>query len=87
MTSPDDAGRRADAPPGTADFSRILRAVDLLEGFVLFPVNVPGPDLARALAAWLGANGHPAEVIEPHDDAGWRGSCPGSSRRSRLLRA
>ena len=36
---------------------RIARALSFVEGFTLMPVEVTGPDLGRALAAWLEARG------------------------------
>lgn len=54
------------------DFEGVLRVVTLSSGFMLLPVEVLGPDLARALGAWLGSRGHPALVMEPLDDAEWR---------------
>jgi tetratricopeptide (TPR) repeat protein len=58
--------------PFVPDFEDLLRVVELSEGFVLQPVEVAGPDLARALAHWLAARGHPAVVREPQDDAEWK---------------
>jgi tetratricopeptide (TPR) repeat protein len=49
----------------------MLRVVELAGGFVLQPLEVPGPDLARALGDWLAARGHPAVVREPRDNADW----------------
>jgi WD40 repeat protein/nucleoside phosphorylase len=58
--------------PYLADFGELLRVVELSEGFILQPLEVPGPDLARALASFFAAHGHPAVVREPGNDAEWR---------------
>ncbi len=60
------------AEPYLDDFAGILRVVSLSGGFVLLPVEVPGPDLGQALADWLGSKGHPALVRAPRDDEEWR---------------
>lgn len=52
-------------------FHDIARVVTFATGFVLVPVAVPGPDLARALARWLVEAGHPVAVHELIDDAAW----------------
>jgi tetratricopeptide (TPR) repeat protein len=58
--------------PFLPGFREIERRLGLLDGFVLFPVEVPGPDVARALGDYLTDRGRPALVIEPRDDAqGW----------------
>jgi tetratricopeptide (TPR) repeat protein len=53
-------------------FEKIARALSFVEGFTLMPVEVTGPDLARALAAWLGARGMGTRVVEPLDEPAWR---------------
>jgi tetratricopeptide (TPR) repeat protein len=58
-----------EAPPA---FERIARTLSLVDGFTLMPVEVPGPDLGRALADWLGERGTPTRVLEPLDEPGWR---------------
>ncbi|MRG95057.1 hypothetical protein [Polyangium spumosum] len=60
------------AEPYLDEFAGILRVVELSGGFVLLPVEVPGPDLARALAEWLESKGHVALVFAPQDDEEWR---------------
>lgn len=52
-------------------FREALRALDLSEGFTLLPVEVSGPDVARALAEYLGEHGIACRVIEPLDDDAW----------------
>ena len=52
-------------------FREALRTLSLSDGFALVPVEVSGPDVARALAAWLGENGRFCRVIEPLDDDAW----------------
>ncbi|HEY8038396.1 MAG TPA: hypothetical protein VIF15_01325 [Polyangiaceae bacterium] len=49
----------------------VLRALSLADGFVLMPVEVPGPDVARAMAAALDEGGWSTLTIEPLDDAAW----------------
>lgn len=45
------------------DFRRILHAVEMSDGFVLFPIEVPSFDVAAVLAKWLDRNGHPCLFI------------------------
>lgn len=59
------------APPRLSSFGEIERIVLLSPGFVLVPIEVPGPDLARALREWLTAAGHSTLVLEPLDDDAW----------------
>src|SRR5204863_6488613 len=54
-------------------FEVVLRALGMIPGFALIPVEVTGPDLGRALASWLGARGEPTRVVEPLDEPAWRG--------------
>jgi DNA-binding CsgD family transcriptional regulator len=58
--------------PYLRDFEEVLHVVELAGGFVLLPIEVPGPDLARALGEWLSARGHPAVVNEPETDEEWK---------------
>jgi tetratricopeptide (TPR) repeat protein len=60
-------------PEVEPSFEAVLRVLGLMPGFALIPVEVTGPDLGRALAAWLGARGEPTRVVEPLDEPGWRG--------------
>src|SRR5439155_539685 len=60
------------AAPYLPDFEELLRVVELAGGFVLQPLEVPGPDLARAFGDWLAAHGHPVVVREPRDDTEWK---------------
>jgi tetratricopeptide (TPR) repeat protein len=53
-------------------FESVLRAVERTLGFSLYPIQVTGPDVGAALATYLGERGHPARIVEPVDDAGWR---------------
>lgn len=57
--------------PHEESFHDIARIVSLATGFVLVPVAVPGPDLARALGRWLSEAGHPLAVYELNGDAQW----------------
>lgn len=59
-------------PESLPAFERIARTLTFVDGFTLMPVEVPGPDLGRALAAWLGEHGTRTRVVEPLDEAGWR---------------
>ena len=60
--------------PFLAGFREIQGRIERILGFVLLPVEVPGPDVARALGDFLAAAGRPAIVIEPRDDeAAWKG--------------
>lgn len=58
--------------PYLPDFRELLRRLDLTPGFIFQPVVLPSPDLARALAAWLAAQGVDVRVFdmchEPWDD-------------------
>jgi Tol biopolymer transport system component/tRNA A-37 threonylcarbamoyl transferase component Bud32/tetratricopeptide (TPR) repeat protein len=59
--------------PFDAGFRAILQRVERIPGFFLLPVEVPGPDVARALAEFLSSEGHPAKILEPRDDgAVWK---------------
>ncbi len=44
-------------------FEELLRVVELSSGFVLLPLEVSGPDSARAFGDWLAGKGHPATLI------------------------
>lgn len=57
--------------PHEEAFHDVARVVRLSTGFVLVPVAVPGPDLARALGGWLSSAGHPVETWELLGDAEW----------------
>ena len=59
----------------------LLRLLGATTGFTLIPVEVPGPDLGRALARWLGEHGHPCRVVSPAEDEGWR-DLPGRLART-----
>jgi tetratricopeptide (TPR) repeat protein len=52
-------------------FRGIERVIRLTQGFVLLPVEAPGPDPGRALGEWLTAQGYPAVIHEPRDDKAW----------------
>jgi tetratricopeptide (TPR) repeat protein len=60
------------ATPYVPDFEELLRVVQLADGFVLQPIEIPGPDLAHAFAEWLTAKGHRAVVREPQNDDEWK---------------
>jgi tetratricopeptide (TPR) repeat protein len=51
----------------SAEVQELRRILSLADGFILIPVEVDGPDAARALAAMLDGVG----VIEPVDDEAW----------------
>ena len=51
----------------SADLLELQRILSLAEGFILIPIEVDGPDAARALAASVDG----AEAVEPVDDEGW----------------
>jgi tetratricopeptide (TPR) repeat protein len=55
----------------SADLQELLRLLSLADGFILVPIEVAGPDVARALVASLGESGWPTAAIEPVDDAEW----------------
>lgn len=57
--------------PFWQEFDDILRVVDLSSGFVLLPIEVPGPDLARRLAHWLTLHSHPTMVVAPETSEDW----------------
>ncbi len=59
-------------PSIAAAFESIARSMALMDGFSLIPVEVTGPDLGRALAAWLGERDLKTRVLEPVDEPGWR---------------
>lgn len=58
--------------PYLPDFRDLLHRLDLTPGFLLQPVVLPSPDLARALADWLAAEGVAVRVFdmrhEPWDE-------------------
>ena len=51
----------------------VLRRIERARGFSLLPVDLPGPEVARALAEAIREAGRPVTVIEPGDEAAWRG--------------
>ncbi len=53
----------------SADLLELQRILSLADGFILLPIEVDGPDAARALAGML----DDAVVIEPVDDESWAG--------------
>jgi tetratricopeptide (TPR) repeat protein len=55
----------------SADLAELVRILSLADGFILLPVEVPGPDVARAQVAPLGGAGWPTVAIEPVDDDSW----------------
>jgi tetratricopeptide (TPR) repeat protein len=52
------------ARPYLPAFQRLRHALELSEGFILMPIEVPGIDVATALGEWLTRAGHPAVVID-----------------------
>lgn len=62
-------------PPAWAPFERtfheIARVIAYSTRFVLIPVAVPGPDLARGLKDWLEKVGYSATALELSEDAHW----------------
>jgi len=64
------AGDEALGLPGWAlvylpDFQRILHAIQMSESFVLFPIEVPGQDIAQQLAHFLDVKGFRCLVVDP----------------------
>jgi tetratricopeptide (TPR) repeat protein len=53
-------------------FREVLRVVTLSLGFTLVPIEISGPDVAKALATWLRAEGHEAHVVAPLTDDDWK---------------
>lgn len=62
--------------PYLDDFAKIERALTRTRGFAILPVVLPSPDLARALAAWLGGEGHSVRTIEVGNADAWRDLAP-----------
>ena len=59
--------------PFLAGFQEIQQRLERIVGFVLLPIEIPGPDVARALGEFLTAAGRRAIVIEPRDsEAAWK---------------
>jgi tetratricopeptide (TPR) repeat protein len=54
-----------------ADLHELERILSLAHGFIVLPVEVAGPDAARAQAERLGTAGWPTATIEPVNDDGW----------------
>ena len=46
-------------------FEELLGVIELSDGFVLIPVEVPGPDIARVLSDWLARRGRTGVTLEP----------------------
>lgn len=64
------AGDEALGLPGWArvylpDFQRILHAIKMAESFVLFPIEVPGQDVAEQLEHYLDVNKFRCLVVDP----------------------
>ncbi|MGK3992753.1 pentapeptide repeat-containing protein [Sorangium sp. So ce1024] len=58
--------------PFLGSFREVLRLLERAPGFALLPVEIPGPDVARALGDFLTREGRRALVIAPRDgDAAW----------------
>ena len=53
------------------ELQELRRTLSLADGFILLPIEVAGPDVARAQAAMLDGAGWPTATIEPVDDDGW----------------
>lgn len=70
--SPTDAPAAPWVEPYLPDFRALLRVIQRSPGFVLQPVVLPSPDLARALADWLATQQVTVHAIdlrhEPWDD-------------------
>ncbi|WP_049949671.1 pentapeptide repeat-containing protein [Sorangium cellulosum] len=63
----------ASMAPFLGSFREVLRVLERTPGFVLLPVEIPGPDVARALGDFLTREGRRALVIEPRrDEATWK---------------
>ncbi|WP_437284240.1 pentapeptide repeat-containing protein [Sorangium sp. So ce406] len=62
----------ASMSPFLGSFREVLRILERIPGFALLPVEIPGPDVARALGDFLTREGRRALVIAPRDrDAAW----------------
>ncbi|KYF61635.1 hypothetical protein BE11_15840, partial [Sorangium cellulosum] len=62
----------ASMAPFLGSFREVLRILERTPGFALLPVEIPGPDVARALGDFLTREGRRALVIAPRDrDAAW----------------
>jgi tetratricopeptide (TPR) repeat protein len=57
--------------PASADLDELVRRLSLTDGFILIPIEVAGPDVARALGASLDQAGWRTAVVEPASDAQW----------------
>jgi tetratricopeptide (TPR) repeat protein len=57
--------------PASADVDELVRRLSLTDGFMLIPIEVAGPDVARALGASLAQAGWHTVVVEPAGDAQW----------------
>ena len=55
------------------DIDRIVRVVELSEGFIIQPVVVPNHDVAKAIVEELGARGIAAEWYPLDSEAAWLG--------------
>lgn len=62
--------------PYLPQFRALLEDLDLVEGFVIYPVEVSGHDIARGLANWLGEHGRPAHLVAPTTEAELRDLAP-----------
>ncbi len=51
--------------PYLPQFNKLLDDLDLIDGFVLYPVELSGHDLARGLAEWIGSHGRRAHFVAP----------------------
>jgi hypothetical protein len=71
MTGPPEPDPSVWAATYEAEIQSLLRAIKLSDGFVLHPIELPGPWAARALAARLDAQGHPVVVIDPPNADTW----------------
>lgn len=62
--------------PYLPQFRALLDDLDLVEDFLLFPVQLSGHDLARGLAEWLTANGRRAHLVAPVSEGELRDLAP-----------
>jgi hypothetical protein len=53
------------------ELGALERSLELSDGFVLFPIELPGPDVARELARWLESRGRGVVVLDPQLDGEW----------------
>ena len=66
-----EPGLSAWAQTYAPELQALERAIGLSDGFVLFPIELPGPEFARELGRWLEGRGHRVVVLDPQADDAW----------------